>query len=57
MGARQTKIEGCYVSSSPVAQNVPAQLMDMNTNGENNSMDPRSPAGCRTPINVSICIV
>ncbi|KAM7351344.1 msb1l isoform 2-T2 [Cochliomyia hominivorax] len=50
MGAKQTKIEGSYLPSTPVVQATTAQFINMDFNGENNTLDPRSPAGCRTPI-------
>ncbi|XP_065356928.1 uncharacterized protein msb1l [Calliphora vicina] len=51
MGAKQTKIDGSYLPSTPVAQYPSSQFVNMNFNTEN-SLDPRSPAGCRTPINL-----
>ncbi|XP_023297010.2 uncharacterized protein LOC111679653 [Lucilia cuprina] len=50
MGAKQTKIEGSYLSSTPVAPGASSRIININVEGENNSLDPRSPAECRTPI-------
>lgn len=54
MGAKQSKIEGCYLPSTPTVQTVSTQRLNMNTNSsKNESINPRSPSGSRTPINVS----
>ena len=54
MGSKQSKIEGCYLPSTPTVQTVSTQRLNMNVDiSKNETIDPRSPSGSRTPINVS----
>ena len=56
MGAKQTKIDGCNLEDYFAQQTANTQATNVEIKSADNydPMDPRSPAGCRTPINVSI---
>lgn len=63
MGAKATKMEGSYLPDTPTlnklritsqsARNTAIEMSSTPNRDDKQLMDPRSPNGCRTPMNVS----